>query len=93
MGTLLDVTERHEYERRLERSRAEYRDLFESVPDAVFVRPPGGTFQAVNDAAVDRLGYDREALLSMRPRDIDPTLEGSDDDRVEQFDHDEIRST
>jgi PAS domain S-box-containing protein len=95
MGTLLDVTERKRYERELERSRAEYRELFDAFPEAVFVRPYDGTFQAVNDTAVDRLGYSRDELLSMRPQDIDPNVDAGDGPertgdfergRIERFD-------
>ena len=84
MGTLLDVTERRRQQRELERSRAEYRALFEEFPDAVFVRTPGESFQNVSDTAVDRLGYDREELLSMKPPDIDPNVDPSDEaDRLD----------
>ena len=91
VGTLLDVTERKRYERELERSRAEYRELFEAFPEAVFVRTEGGTFQAVNEAAIDRLGYTRDELLSMRPADIDPTVDTeSEDERIGTFEQGRI---
>jgi PAS domain S-box-containing protein len=91
VGTLLDVTERKRYERELERSRAEYRELFEAFPEAVFVRTEGDTFQAVNGAAIDRLGYTRDELLSMRPADIDPTADAeSEDERIEDFEQGRI---
>ncbi|WP_049936737.1 PAS domain S-box protein [Haloplanus natans] len=91
VGTLLDVTERKRYERELERSRAEYRELFEAFPEAVFVRTEGDTFQAVNEAAIDRLGYTRDELLSMRPADIDPTADAeSEDERIEDFEQGRI---
>jgi len=92
VGTLLDVTEQKRYERELERSRAEYRELFESFPEAVFVRTEGDTFRAVNDAAVDRLGYSRDELLSMRPRDINPNEDGAAEaDRIASLSKDEIK--
>jgi len=91
VGTLLDVTEQKRYERELERSRAEYRELFEAFPEAVFVRTEGDTFQAVNQAAVDRLGYTRDELLSMRPADIDPTVDAeSEEERIESFEQGRI---
>jgi len=91
MGTLLDVTEQKRYERELERSRAEYRELFEAFPEAVFVGTEEGGFQAVNDTAVERLGYSREELLSMRPEDIDPEMEADDvSSQIEQFSRGEI---
>ncbi|AZH25326.1 PAS domain S-box protein [Haloplanus aerogenes] len=92
MGTLLDVTEQKRYERELERSRAEYRELFEAFPEAVFVGTEEGGFQAVNETAVERLGYSREELLSMRPEDIDPEMETTDvSSRIAQFSRGEIK--
>jgi PAS domain S-box-containing protein len=91
LGTVVDVTERRRYERELERSRAEYRELFEAFPEAVFVGTEDGGFQAVNEAAVERLGYSREELLSMRPEDLDPTMDPAEvSERVERFSRDEI---
>ncbi|WP_338742171.1 PAS domain S-box protein [Haloplanus salilacus] len=91
MGTLLDVTKRRRQERELERSRAEYRDLFESIPDAVFVGREDTGFVAVNETAVDRLGYDREELLSMHPADIDPEMDATDvAEGVDSFSRDRI---
>jgi PAS domain S-box-containing protein len=91
MGTLLDVTERKRYERELERSRAEYRELFESFPEAVFVGTEAGGFQAVNEMAIERLGYSRDELLSMRPEDIDSQMDGEDvAEQVDRFSRDEI---
>jgi PAS domain S-box-containing protein len=91
LGTLLDVTEQKRYERELERSRAEYRELFDAFPEAVFVRIEGESFQAVNDTAVDRLGYSREELRTMRPQDIDPNVDAeSEAERIERFEQGRI---
>ena len=92
VGTLLDVTEQKRYERELERSRAEYRELFEAFPEAVFVGTEKNGFQAVNETAVERLGYSRDELLSMRPEDIDPDMQAEDvSEQVDRFTRDEIR--
>ncbi|HUH67105.1 MAG TPA: PAS domain S-box protein [Syntrophales bacterium] len=54
-----------------------YNLLFNNVSDAVFVHwgpdetNMPGTFIEVNEAACNRLGYNREELLQMRPSDID----------------------
>ena len=66
-----DITERKERERELERVQQEYADLINGMNDTVWVISTEGAFLAVNDAAVDRLGYDREELLEMGPQDID----------------------
>jgi len=57
-------------------SEARYRALFDGANDAVFlhgIRPDGtpGNFMAVNQVAVDRLGYSAEAFAALTPMDID----------------------
>ncbi len=69
--------ERKEAEKTLRASEERYRQLFESVNDAIFLRPissdgSGGTFLEVNRAACEHLGYSREELLQKTPADIDP---------------------
>ncbi|MFZ4441477.1 MAG: PAS domain S-box protein, partial [Syntrophales bacterium] len=59
----------------LRESEEKYRVLFEGMNDAVFVNDFGedglsGRFLQVNDIARRRLGYTREELLSLTPRDI-----------------------
>ena len=44
--------------------------LLEHVPDAVFVADLDGRIIDVNPAACSLLGYEREELLKMRPRDF-----------------------
>jgi PAS domain S-box-containing protein len=66
--------------RELRESEAYYRALFESVSDAVLVHDIGfdgmpGTFIAANRIALERLGYSREDLLRLTPRDIAPESE------------------
>ncbi len=51
----------------LERSRAEYRDLFENVPAAVFQMTTGGRFRNVNRALVELLGFEsRDQVVALR---------------------------
>ncbi|MFB6090068.1 MAG: PAS domain S-box protein [Halobellus sp.] len=70
-GAVHDVTEYRRRERELEQARAEYEELFNGMNDAAWVIDTDANFLAVNDAAVERTGYSREELLSMRPHDID----------------------
>ncbi len=63
-------------EEALRRSETLHRTLFESANDAVFLYPAGdltANFIAVNQAACSRLGYSREELLRLGPRDVDPS--------------------
>ena len=54
---LKDITDRREAERR-------YRELFDNIPEGVFLSTPDGRFIEVNDALVRMLGYrNREDLL------------------------------
>ena len=74
-GLARDITERRRAEEALRESEENYRVLFESINDAVFVHELDeeglpGRFLQVNDVACRRLGYTKEELLSFTPRDI-----------------------
>lgn len=60
--------------RALEESWNEYKELINGMNDAAWVIDFDGNFVEINDAAVNVLGYPREELLSMGPKDIDPNL-------------------
>jgi len=70
-GAVQDVTEQKERERDLEQARTEYAELINGMNDTAWVIDDDCTFLAVNDAAVETLGYTRGEFLSMRPHDID----------------------
>jgi len=76
-GAVRDITGQRERERELEQSRESFKALFNGMNDTAWVIDIGGTFRAVNDAAVETTGYSRAELLSMTPHDIDA---GLDDD-------------
>jgi PAS domain S-box-containing protein len=69
-----DVTERRARERQLERAREESQELIDGMNDTAWVIDPEEGFLAVNDAAVEKMGYSRRELLSMDPHDIDAGL-------------------
>jgi len=55
----------------LRESESRYRTLFDSASDGIFIHDMGGRFLEVNQVACERLGYSREELLHMTPKDID----------------------
>lgn len=76
LEAFVDITERKRAEELLRDSEHRYRMIFDGITDAVFIHgvvdnQMPGTFIAVNDVACKRLGYSREELLRMSPRDID----------------------
>jgi PAS domain S-box-containing protein len=70
IGIARDITEHKETERALQESEAQFRQLFNSTVDAIFIHDLEGRFLAVNDIACSRMGYSREELLSMGLKDI-----------------------
>lgn len=58
-------------------SEAKYQNLFNTIPDAIFIHPLDennmpGVFEEVNESACRLLGLSREELLKLRPMDILP---------------------
>jgi PAS domain S-box-containing protein len=67
-----DITAWKQAEEALQESEEKYRTLFESAGDALLIHDLKGRLLDVNRAAVERLGYSREELLTMNLRDIVP---------------------
>src|SRR4030095_1636012 len=73
LSLVLDVTVATRIEEALRKSEAQYRLLFESNPQAMWVYDLTTLrFLAVNDAAVRHYGYSRAEFLDMTMRDIRP---------------------
>ena len=66
MVHVTDMTERQQAEDALRENEEKYRNLFESVSDALFFIEKTGNILEVNHAAVDLFGYSREELLVMK---------------------------
>jgi PAS domain S-box-containing protein/putative nucleotidyltransferase with HDIG domain len=73
-----EITERKRIEEALRESEEKYRELINGMNDTAWVIDFEGNFIDVNNAAVEVLGYSREALLSMGPHDIDNTLDAEE---------------
>ena len=82
-GICIDITQRREIETQLKNSEKSYRDLFDSIPEAIYVQDVDGTFLDVNDGAVKMYGYPKSyfigktpAALAYTPKvDLDQTME------------------
>jgi PAS domain S-box-containing protein len=73
LSLVLDVTVARRIEEALRKSEAQYRLLFESNPQAMWVYDLTTLrFLAVNDAAVRHYGYSRTEFLEMTIKDIRP---------------------
>jgi len=75
MASFIDISDRKRAEARLKESEERYRFLFDSISDAIFVHSLTEEglpdhFIEVNGAACALLGWDREELIRMTPRDI-----------------------
>ncbi|KKM16506.1 hypothetical protein LCGC14_1685160, partial [marine sediment metagenome] len=66
-----DITERKKAEQQIKESEEKLRSIFNNANDAIFIHDLKGQFLEVNDAACKRLGYSKEDLLKLTPKDID----------------------
>jgi PAS domain S-box-containing protein len=74
LSLVLDITIATRIEEALRKSEAQYRLLFESNPQAMWVYDQETRrFLAVNNAAILRYGYSREEFLTMTIEDIRPS--------------------
>ncbi len=69
-GTFQDITERKQAEDELRKSEAKFRSLYNNATDAIFILDMDGHVLDANDIACNRLGYEREDLVQMNPRDF-----------------------
>jgi len=66
-----DISERKRQEQALVESEANYRNLFDSSTDGIFILDLDGNFIDANKTAYERLGYTREEFLSLNIRKLD----------------------
>ncbi len=73
VGTNVDITDAVRAERELRESEVRFRTIVDHAADAIMLRTDDGKLVDVNQYACEILGYTREELLGMTPRDfVDP---------------------
>ena len=83
-GVLQDITELRLAERELRASEARFRTFVDHAMDAFFLLDDRLTVIDVNRQACDSLGYSRDELIGMHPRDFDAGLDESSIERLRQ---------
>lgn len=83
----MDITERKLAEKAIIEKETKFREIFDSVSEAIFIHKiiegnTGGRFVEVNDTACRRLGYTRDELLQLSVSDINPTIREEDEKRI-----------
>lgn len=73
-----DVTERKAYEKELERTRNELREIIDLVPDLIFVKNRAGEYVLVNETTADYYGYTPEEVVGNTDDDVLPSQEEAD---------------
>ena len=72
-GVINDVTKQKEMETLLKKSEKQYRNLFESASDAIYLITLNGIFIDVNKASCKMLGRTKEKTMKLNIVDIDPS--------------------
>ena len=75
VGFMIDVTDRRHAEEALRATEARFRTFVDQATDAFFLHADDSTVIDVNQQACVSLGYSREALIGMHPRQFDAGLD------------------
>ncbi len=77
VGIAQDITSRKEVISQLDKSEASYRELFDTVGDAIYLQTTSGHFLDVNKAACLPYGYNKSELIGKTPEFL--SAEGMND--------------
>jgi PAS domain S-box-containing protein len=75
VGFMIDVTDRRHAEEELRATEARFRTFVDHATDAFFLHDDQLTVIDVNRQACEGLGYARDELIGMQPRDFDAALD------------------
>jgi len=81
-GAMQDITELRRAEDELRASEARFRTFVDHARDAFFLHDEKFTIVDVNRQACESLGWSREELVGMHPRDFDVALDEASFDRL-----------
>ena len=83
-----DITERKKVEEAVLASEEKFKTLFNSAGDAIFITDLDGNILEVNQAACERLGFERKKIIDMSLADIDrPKKSVSLPVKIEELSH------
>ena len=75
VGFMIDVTDRRHAEQELRASEARFRTFVDHATDGLFLQDEHAVVIDVNRQACESLGYSRDELIGMHPRDFDAGLD------------------
>jgi PAS domain S-box-containing protein len=75
VGFMIDVTDRRHAEEELRASEARFRTFVDHATDGLFLHDEHAVVFDVNRQACESMGYSRDELIGMHPRDFDAGLD------------------
>ena len=77
VGFMIDVTDRRHAEEELRASEARFRTFVDHATDGLFLQDEHAVVIDVNRQACESMGYSRDELIGMHPRDFDAGLDAA----------------
>lgn len=74
IGTIQDTTEQIEKQQSIDESKNQFKRVFDSVADAIYIADIKGNILEVNEQGLRELGLSREEILKLNVLDLDPTV-------------------
>ena len=79
---IMDISEIKRTEKKLAENEQNFRNLFETIDDIIFIVSQQGHILYTNSAAIRKLGYDMLELLQMRITDVHPKHSRNDAEKA-----------